>query len=72
MRPTLIGLFILAKESLPVGVGRRLGAVCAARLGEDVADVADHCVLADDKHLRDLLVAFGAAFPFGAPSGRLN
>jgi len=46
-----------ARQAVPHGVGRRLGAVGAASLGEDVADVRRHGIEADRQHHRDVGVA---------------
>src|SRR5262245_13255942 len=45
------------QQAMAGGVGRRLRPVGGAGLGENVADVAQHCVVADDQPLRDLAVA---------------
>src|SRR6266851_6666720 len=42
------------RHTLPHGVGRGLGAVSAAGLGENVADMRRHGVEADRQHRRDV------------------
>src|ERR1700730_4913634 len=45
------------RQTLPHGVGRSLGAVGAAGLGEDIADVRRRRIEADRQHGRDVGVA---------------
>src|ERR1700729_1188029 len=45
------------RQAVPHGVGRRLGAVGATSLGEDVADVRRHGIEADRQYYRDVGVA---------------
>ena len=48
---------LLRDYAVPRGIRRRLRAVGGARLGEDVADVPEHGVDADDQRVCYLLVA---------------
>ena len=55
----------------PHGVGRRLGAVGAAGLGEDVADMRRHGIEADRQHHRDVGVAAADGDAGPAPRPRV-